>query len=81
MIRVLTRRGAIELRARVDRAVPEGMVSISFALVEAAANILTNPTAQLDQQKSRIQILRRKGREGRATGAGGGVTAQQIVMR
>jgi formate dehydrogenase major subunit len=45
-IRVMTRRGAIELKARVDRAVPEGMVFIPFAFVEAAANLLTNP--QLD---------------------------------
>jgi formate dehydrogenase major subunit len=45
-IRVMTRRGAIELKARVDRAVPEGMVFIPFAFAEAAANILTNP--QLD---------------------------------
>ena len=45
-IRVATRRGAIELKARIDRAVPEGMVFIPFAFVEAAANILTNP--QLD---------------------------------
>jgi formate dehydrogenase major subunit len=45
-IRVTTRRGAIELKARVDRDVPEGMVFIPFAFVEAAANILTNP--QLD---------------------------------
>jgi formate dehydrogenase major subunit len=45
-IRVMTRRGAIELKARMDRAVPEGMVFIPFAYVEAAANILTNP--QLD---------------------------------
>jgi formate dehydrogenase major subunit len=39
-------RGAIELTARAHRAVPEGMVFIPFAFVEAAANILTNP--QLD---------------------------------
>jgi formate dehydrogenase major subunit len=45
-IRVMTRRGAIELKARVDRAVPEGVIFIPFAYVEAAANILTNP--QLD---------------------------------
>jgi formate dehydrogenase major subunit len=45
-IRVMTRRGAIELKARVDPDVPEGMVFIPFAYVEAAANILTNP--QLD---------------------------------
>jgi len=46
LIRVATRRGAIELKARQDRAVPEGVVFIPFAYVEAAANILTNP--QLD---------------------------------
>jgi formate dehydrogenase major subunit len=45
-IRVTTRRGAIELKTRVDRDVPEGMIFIPFAFVEAAANILTNP--QLD---------------------------------
>ena len=46
MIRVETRRGAIELMARADRAVAEDMVFIPFAYVEAAANMLTNP--QLD---------------------------------
>ena len=42
-IRVETRRGAIELKARADRDVPEGMVFIPFCYVEAAANLLTNP--------------------------------------
>ncbi len=46
MIRVMTRRGAIELKARADAAIPLGMVFIPFCFVEAAANILTNP--QLD---------------------------------
>jgi formate dehydrogenase major subunit len=46
MIRVSTRRGAIELAARQDDSVPDGVVFIPFAFVEAAANILTNP--QLD---------------------------------
>ena len=41
-IRVSTRRGAIELKARVDDAVPDGMVFIPFCYAEAAANILTN---------------------------------------
>ncbi|WP_341897888.1 formate dehydrogenase subunit alpha [Ferrovibrio terrae] len=45
-IRVSTRRGAIELKCRVDRDVAEGMVFIPFAFFEAAANLLTNP--QLD---------------------------------
>ena len=45
-IRVATRRGMIELMARADRAVAEGMIFIPFCYAEAAANILTNP--QLD---------------------------------
>jgi formate dehydrogenase major subunit len=45
-VRVSTRRGAIELKARVDGAVPPGMIFIPFCYAEAAANILTNP--QLD---------------------------------
>ena len=45
-IRVTTRRGAIELKARVDGAIPPGMVFIPFCYAEAAANVLTNP--QLD---------------------------------
>jgi formate dehydrogenase major subunit len=43
MIRVTTRRGTIELAARQDDAVPDGVVFIPFAFVEAAANLLTNP--------------------------------------
>jgi formate dehydrogenase major subunit len=43
MVRVTTRRGTIELAARQDDAVPDGVVFIPFAFVEAAANLLTNP--------------------------------------
>jgi formate dehydrogenase major subunit len=43
MIRVTTRRGAVELSARQDDAVPDGVVFIPFAYQEAAANLLTNP--------------------------------------
>jgi formate dehydrogenase major subunit len=46
MIRVATRRGAIELKARADGAIPPGMIFIPFCYAEAAANVLTNP--QLD---------------------------------
>src|SRR5207253_9722922 len=42
-IRVTTRRGSIELYARQDDAIPDGVVFIPFAYVEAAANLLTNP--------------------------------------
>jgi formate dehydrogenase major subunit len=45
-VRVTTRRGQIELKARADSAVAPGMVFIPFCYAEAAANILTNP--QLD---------------------------------
>ncbi|HLQ89105.1 MAG TPA: formate dehydrogenase subunit alpha [Xanthobacteraceae bacterium] len=43
MVRVTTRRGTIELAARQDDTVPDGVVFIPFAFVEAAANLLTNP--------------------------------------
>jgi formate dehydrogenase major subunit len=42
-VRVSTRRGAIELTSRQDDGVPDGVVFIPFAYVEAAANLLTNP--------------------------------------
>jgi len=45
-IHVESRRGQVELKARVDRDVPDGMVFIPFCYHEAAANLLTNP--QLD---------------------------------
>jgi formate dehydrogenase major subunit len=41
-VRVSTRRGTVELKARSDRDVPAGMVFIPFCFVEAAANLLTN---------------------------------------
>ena len=43
MVRVTTRRGTVELNSRQDAAIPDGVVFIPFAYVEAAANILTNP--------------------------------------
>jgi formate dehydrogenase major subunit len=43
MVRVSTRRGAIDIKVRQDGAIPPGMIFISFAYVEAAANLLTNP--------------------------------------
>jgi formate dehydrogenase major subunit len=42
-VRVSTRRGVVELTARQDDGVPDGVVFIPFAFVEAAANLLTNP--------------------------------------
>jgi formate dehydrogenase major subunit len=43
MVRVSTRRGTVDLTPRQDDAVPDGVVFIPFAYVEAAANLLTNP--------------------------------------
>jgi formate dehydrogenase major subunit len=43
MVRVSTRRGTVELASRQDDGVPDGVVFIPFAYVEAAANLLTNP--------------------------------------
>ena len=43
MMTVETRRGAISIMARADRAVAEDMIFVPFAYVEAAANTLTNP--------------------------------------
>nr|WP_298058557.1 formate dehydrogenase subunit alpha [uncultured Halomonas sp.] len=40
---ITTRRGTITLAARVDPNIPDGMVFVPFAYVEAAANLLTNP--------------------------------------
>ncbi len=43
MVKVTTRRGEVVLNSRQDDAIPDGVVFIPFAYVEAAANILTNP--------------------------------------
>ena len=40
---VSTRRGMIELKARVDSTIPDDMVFIPFCFSEAPANVLTNP--------------------------------------
>ena len=41
-VRIESRRGGVELYARVDGGVPAGMVFLPFCYVEAAANLLTN---------------------------------------
>ena len=41
-LRVVSRRGAVELAARADDGMQRGVVFIPFAYVEAAANLLTN---------------------------------------
>ena len=42
-IRVVTRRGAIELTAREDHTMPDGLIFVPFCYAEGAANTLTNP--------------------------------------
>ena len=42
-VRVETRRGRIELAARVDPKLPKGMIFVPFCFTEAPANQLTNP--------------------------------------
>jgi formate dehydrogenase major subunit len=43
-VRVTTRRGAITINLRADNNVPQGVIYVPFAYVEAAANLLTNPS-------------------------------------
>src|SRR5260370_34559369 len=43
LIRLETRPGAVEIKVRSDRDVPENMVLMPFCYAEAAANLLTNP--------------------------------------
>ena len=43
LLRVTTRRGIIELKARADNSIPDGMVFVPFCYAEAPANTLTNP--------------------------------------
>ena len=42
-VQVETRRGQIELAARVDPNLPKGMIFVPFCFKEAPANKLTNP--------------------------------------
>ena len=42
-VRVSTRRGVIEIKARADSAIPDGCVFVPFCFAEAAVNLLTNP--------------------------------------
>jgi formate dehydrogenase major subunit len=43
MIRLETRRGAVDVKVRADGDVPANMVFLPFCYAEAAANLLTNP--------------------------------------
>ena len=43
MVKVVTRRGEIELAARIDPKLPSGLIFVPFCFYEAPANYLTNP--------------------------------------
>ena len=45
---------------------PDGVVFIPFAYVEAAANLLTNPKLDPFGKIPGVQVLRRQGRGGRS---------------
>ena len=62
-VRVATRRGVIELKARADGAIPAGIVFVPFCYAEAAANELTNPALDPFREDPGVQVL---------CGAGGG---------
>jgi formate dehydrogenase major subunit len=42
-IRISTRRGTIEAKARIDAGIQPGMIFVPFCVSEASANMLTNP--------------------------------------
>ena len=42
-VKVSSRRGEIQIKARISRKVNRGVVFIPFHFAEAAANVLTNP--------------------------------------
>jgi predicted molibdopterin-dependent oxidoreductase YjgC len=55
IIRLVSRRGAIETRAWITRRVPPGVVFVPFHFAEAAANVLTHaaldPVAKIPEYK------------------------------
>ena len=55
MVRVATRRGEIEIKAKITHKVSNGLIFIPFHFKEAAANILTNaaldPIAKIPEYK------------------------------
>ena len=72
MVRVRSRRGAIELVVRVSHREQLGNCFIPFHFREAAANLLDDRRDRPGREDPRIQVLRRSGRvAGRAQSPGG----------
>ena len=69
MMRVSTRRGVIELAARQDDAIPDGVVFIPFAYRGGGRQPAHQSGARSVRQDPRVQVLRRQGREGGGGGA------------
>ena len=66
-VRVKTRRGSLEVKARVTNTVPEGIIFIPFHFREAAANLLTlnavDPNAKIPEFKvcaASVESVRKK---------------------
>ena len=76
MIRLETRRGAIEIKVRADRDVPANMVFMPFCYAEAAANLLTNPALDPFGQDPGVQVLRGARRKSRGPHRGGVASRQ-----
>ena len=64
LVRVVTRRGEIELAARIDPKLPSGLIFVPFCFYEAPANYLTNPALdpygkipELKFSAARIEVL------------------------
>ncbi|MGY3412444.1 putative molibdopterin-dependent oxidoreductase YjgC [Bradyrhizobium sp. GM5.1] len=70
-IRLETRRGAVEVKVRSDRDVPENMVFMPFCYAEAAANLLTNPALDPFGKIPEFKVLRGQGGAGRDARRGG----------
>ena len=79
MVRVSTRRGAVELAARQDDAMPDGVVFIPFAFCRGGGQPADQSGARSVRQDSGIQVLRREGGAGDGAAArGGGVGAAPL---
>jgi hypothetical protein len=71
-IRVSTRRGAIELKARIDGAIPPGLIFIPFAYAEGGGQRAHQPAARPVRQDPGVQVLRGPHRARRGAGGGRG---------
>jgi predicted molibdopterin-dependent oxidoreductase YjgC len=43
MVKVISRRGTVEAKARITEKSPQGTIFMNFHFAEAAVNLLTNP--------------------------------------